>query len=109
MVLDVMEDDDILLWIINVYYDSLTKEFNLDHLFKDLYSLIPIMVISDINTHCDLWSLLDYTPSRWESCTKDWIENNGLTVLNPEGIHSNLVSPMSFPFLPICDKHGINQ
>jgi hypothetical protein len=42
--------------------------------------------MGDINTHSRLWSLEGSTPLSWATTFNDWIGDQGLQCLNPEGV-----------------------
>jgi hypothetical protein len=44
-------------------------------------------VFGDFNTHSPAWSLNHSDPSPWEAELVNWFDEQGLYLLNPEGVH----------------------
>ena len=47
-----------------------------------LDDLTPAIVLGNFNTHSRLWSPLNVSPSPWAPSFEDWLESNGLNLLN---------------------------
>lgn len=44
--------------------------------------------MGDLNTHSPAWSLDHSDPSPWEADLVNWFDEQGLYLLNPEGVHT---------------------
>lgn len=82
--LDVYEGDSILTRLINVYHEVVNHRHTLQRLFDhDLDELTPTLVVGDFNTHSHRWSLPGHEPSSWAGRFDEWLDANGLSLLNP--------------------------
>jgi len=83
-VLDVYEGDSVLTRLINVYHEVVDDRHTLQCLFDhDLDELTPTLVVGDFNTHSHRWSLPGHEPSSWVGRFDEWLDANGLSLLNP--------------------------
>ena len=72
------------LRIINVYHDKPPSGHTLAHLFA--YATdddTPTIIMGDFNTHSPRWSLPHSTSSAWAPAFHEWMDANGLEILNP--------------------------
>jgi hypothetical protein len=86
MVIDLLRSDHstVALRLVNVYHDKPDSGHALRHLFDNsLADTIPTILIGDFNSHSPRWSLPHSTPSPWASDFHDWMDINGLEILNP--------------------------
>lgn len=87
LILDIQDDDEIIMRLINVYHDAPRRGHSLTHIFQaPIEELIPTMWIGDFNSHGPRWSLPNRSPSTWNNTFEDWMDNTGLTLLNPPGV-----------------------
>lgn len=69
--------------VICFYHVVPKKGHALSPLFSySLEDLTPVIALGDFNTHSRLWSPLNVSPSPWASAFEDWLESNGLNLLN---------------------------
>jgi hypothetical protein len=67
-----------------VYHDKPDSGHALHHLFNNgLADTVPTVLIGDFNSHSPRWSLPHSTPSPWANAFHDWMDDNGLEILNP--------------------------
>jgi hypothetical protein len=84
MVADVMDDDQVILQLYNIYHKVPERGHGLCTLLThDLNDLIPTAVLGDFNTHSLWWSLVGQPPSSWARDLTNWFNAQGLTCLNP--------------------------
>ena len=86
MVIDLLRSDHstVALRLVNVYHDRPDSGHALRHLFNNsLADTIPTVLIGDYNSHSPRWSLPHSTPSSWAGEFHDWMDTNGLEILNP--------------------------
>ena len=90
MVLDVVTGDETLR-LVNIYH-QVPREGGghaLPHILSSsLDPLVPTLFMGDLNTHSPAWSLDHSDPSPWESDLVDWFDEQGLYLLNPDGVHT---------------------
>ena len=89
MVIDLLRADHstVALRLVNVYHDRPDTGHTLHHLFNNaIADLTPTVLLGDFNTHSPRWSLPHSTPSSWANAFHEWMDDNGLEVLNP--VHS---------------------
>ncbi len=85
IILDIMEGQEILLRIVNVYHTVNKGCHTLQHLFDHrLDDLTPTLLIGDFNTHSHRWSMPGKCPDPWADAFGDWMDENGLTLQNPD-------------------------
>ncbi len=85
IVLDILEGQEILLWIINIYHAVDKHRHSLQYLFNHhLDELTPTLLIGDFNTHSHRWSMPGKCPDPWVDAFRDWMDENGLTLQNPD-------------------------
>jgi hypothetical protein len=84
LILDLKDDEEsIMLRVISTYHACPDHSHTLDYLFQhDLDETVPTLLIGDFNTHSLHWSLLGQTLSLWRHAFEEWMDGNGLTVLN---------------------------
>jgi hypothetical protein len=86
LVFDVVEDEQILLQIINVYHKCPKSGHNLQYLFNhNLNELVPTLIMGNFNTHTVHWSLSGHASSAWADDFTDWLDINNLSICNPPG------------------------
>jgi hypothetical protein len=86
MVIDLLRSDHVTvaLRLVNVYHDKPDSGHALYHLFNNtLIDTIPTVLIGDFNSHSPRWSFPHSTPSSWAGAFHDWMDTNGLEILNP--------------------------
>ena len=90
MVIDLLTPaNTIALRLVNVYHDRPTSGHSLTHIFSQpLDENCPTLFLGDFNTHSHRWSLPHSTPSSWAHSFHDWMDDNGLEVLNPVNKHT---------------------
>ena len=88
MVLSVITGKETLT-LVNVYH-HVPREGGghaLPHILSfSLDPLMPTLFMGDLNTHSPAWSLEHSDPSPWESELVDWFDEQGLYLLNPNGV-----------------------
>ena len=98
-VIDIMDGEDPLIRLINVYNPPIPSPFppTLSHktwarenlkqfTTHELDSSVPTVIAGDFNTHARQWSLPGANLSSWASRLHDWFEDSGLSLLNPPSI-----------------------
>jgi hypothetical protein len=86
MVIDVTIGDETISFI--HYYHCVPKR---GHALHSLFShqiphLSPTIILGDFNTHSPLWSPTNVSVSPWANAFESWLDEEGLSVLNPPGI-----------------------
>jgi hypothetical protein len=84
MVADVMDDDQVVLRLYNIYHSVPDRGHGLHTLLThDLDDLTPTAVFGDFNTHSPRWSQAGQPASSWARNLTDWFDAQGLTCINP--------------------------
>jgi hypothetical protein len=84
MVADVMDDDQVVLHLYNIYHKVPKRGHGLHALLNhNLDDLTPTAVLGDFNTHSPCWSRVGQTPSSWARDFTEWLDAQGLTCINP--------------------------
>ena len=90
MVIDLLTPaNTIALRLVNVYHDRPTSGHSLTHIFSQpVDENTPTLFFGDFNTHSHRWSFPHSTPSPWAHTFHDWMDDNGLEILNPVNEHT---------------------
>jgi hypothetical protein len=84
MVADMMDDDQVVLHLYNIYHKVPDQGHSLHTLLThDLDDLVPTAVFGNFNTHSPRWSMAGQPPSSWARDLTDWFDAQGLTCINP--------------------------
>jgi hypothetical protein len=84
VILDIKDDHNITMWVINFYHAVPRMEHHALHFLSyELCALTPTIMIGDFNTHSLCWSMPRSTPSCWATRLENWVDDNGLLLLNP--------------------------
>ena len=78
-------DTEVPLIFINYYHHVTNKRPNLHHLLSLPLPDSPLLLCGDFNTHSHSWSPPDIIASPWAHTLEDWLEENQLISLVPEG------------------------
>ena len=92
MVIDILstaDRDRIDLRIVNVYHDKPGSGHALGHIFSHaLDDATPTLFMGDFNSHSSRWSLPHSPHSSWAPAFHEWMDSNGLEILNPTNEHT---------------------
>ena len=88
LVVEIDLQDDTKITVINTYHAvPMRGGHDLHYLFRyKIDKLTPTVLIGDFNTHTHRWSLLGRAPSSWGAELEEWLNQNGLQVMNPDGV-----------------------
>ena len=77
------------LRIVNIYHDKPALGHALAHIFSHpLDDNTPTLVMGDFNTHSPRWSFPHSTISSWAPAFHEWMDSNGLDIINPVNEHT---------------------
>jgi endonuclease/exonuclease/phosphatase family metal-dependent hydrolase len=88
LVIEIDLQDGTKITVINTYHAVPTwGGHDLHYLLQyEINELTPTVLIGDFNTHAHRWSLPGQAPSSWGVELKKWLNQNGLQVMNPDGV-----------------------
>jgi len=76
MVVNIVEDDQVVLSIYNMYHTAPAWGHGLCNLPRhNLDDLTPTIVMGDFNTHSRRWSFADQPASSWSQHLTDWFNH----------------------------------
>jgi hypothetical protein len=88
LVVKINLQDNTKITVINTYHAVPSRgRHDLHYLLQhEIDELMLMILIRDFNTYAHRWSLPGRAPSSWGAELEEWLNQNGLQVMNPDGV-----------------------